>query len=189
MLSGIGPAEHLKETGAPTLVDLPVGDNLQDHLAAWFSWTRNGAGAFTDLMRADRIALAMARAYMFGTGPATSVPTALFAFVRTDDRAMRLISSSCSARTIPRRKSGFPACARLRQTRSASGRRCCTRRAVAPCDCAPSTRSSSPKIAFNFLTDPADMQTIIEGSRRALDVAAQKPLDGYRAPAPPKGMV
>ena len=40
MLSGIGPAEHLAALGIETLVDLPVGRNLQDHLAAWFSWNR-----------------------------------------------------------------------------------------------------------------------------------------------------
>ena len=32
MLSGVGPAEHLREHGIPVLVDLPgVGRNLQDH--------------------------------------------------------------------------------------------------------------------------------------------------------------
>ena len=32
MLSGIGPAAHLKEHGLPVLVDAPeVGANLQDH--------------------------------------------------------------------------------------------------------------------------------------------------------------
>ena len=31
MLSGIGPKNHLQEVGIPTLVDLPVGYNLQDH--------------------------------------------------------------------------------------------------------------------------------------------------------------
>eukprot|EP00405_Crypthecodinium_cohnii_P015417 CAMPEP_0206463330 /NCGR_PEP_ID=MMETSP0324_2-20121206/26534_1 /ASSEMBLY_ACC=CAM_ASM_000836 /TAXON_ID=2866 /ORGANISM="Crypthecodinium cohnii, Strain Seligo" /LENGTH=612 /DNA_ID=CAMNT_0053935705 /DNA_START=56 /DNA_END=1894 /DNA_ORIENTATION=+ len=32
MLSGIGPAAHLREVGLDCVVDLPVGDNLQDHL-------------------------------------------------------------------------------------------------------------------------------------------------------------
>ncbi len=32
LLSGIGPAEHLKEMGIPLHMDLPVGKNLQDHI-------------------------------------------------------------------------------------------------------------------------------------------------------------
>ncbi|CAL1673152.1 unnamed protein product [Lasius platythorax] len=32
MLSGIGPEQHLREMGIPSVVDLPVGKNLQDHL-------------------------------------------------------------------------------------------------------------------------------------------------------------
>lgn len=36
MLSGIGPKEHLTEMGIKTVVDLPVGENLQDHVS-WMS--------------------------------------------------------------------------------------------------------------------------------------------------------
>lgn len=32
MLSGIGPAEHLRDRDVAPIVDLPVGENLQDHL-------------------------------------------------------------------------------------------------------------------------------------------------------------
>lgn len=40
MLSGIGPAEHLRGHGVPVLVDLPgVGANLQDHLKLSIRWT------------------------------------------------------------------------------------------------------------------------------------------------------
>ena len=32
MLSGVGPAEHLREMGIPVVLDLPgVGQNLRDH--------------------------------------------------------------------------------------------------------------------------------------------------------------
>ncbi|CAG2060268.1 unnamed protein product [Timema podura] len=32
MLSGVGPAAHLRRLGIPVVVDLPVGENLHDHL-------------------------------------------------------------------------------------------------------------------------------------------------------------
>lgn len=42
MLSGIGPADHLTETGVDVRVDAPgVGSNLQDHPEAVISWESN----------------------------------------------------------------------------------------------------------------------------------------------------
>lgn len=81
MLSGIGPADHLREFGIDPLVNLPVGKNLQDHLAAWILWSRpQNTSPFRDLLRADRISAAFARAYLFGTGPATVPPGGMAAF-------------------------------------------------------------------------------------------------------------
>lgn len=42
MLSGIGPADHLRAHGIPVITDLPVGDNLQDHLFVPMSYTATG---------------------------------------------------------------------------------------------------------------------------------------------------
>ena len=78
MLSGIGHADHLKDMGIDLVADLPVGDNLQDHIAAWFNWFRSEPGEFYKLLRFDRIAMAMAQNYFFGTGPADSLPGAVF---------------------------------------------------------------------------------------------------------------
>ena len=44
MLSGIGPAKHLKQMGVEVKIDLPgVGENLQDHVAVPVSFTTHGS--------------------------------------------------------------------------------------------------------------------------------------------------
>ncbi|OAN81244.1 hypothetical protein A8B78_09565 [Jannaschia sp. EhC01] len=81
MLSGIGPADHLKGIGINPRVDLPVGQNLQDHLAAWVLWSRpHNTSPFRGLLRADRMSTAFARGYLFGSGPATVPPSGMAAF-------------------------------------------------------------------------------------------------------------
>ncbi len=83
MLSGIGPAEHLKQHGIKAIADLPVGKNLQDHLAMWIMWARpQNTSPFRDLLRADRISIAFMRAYLTGTGPATIPPSGIAAFTK-----------------------------------------------------------------------------------------------------------
>eukprot|EP00741_Cyanophora_paradoxa_P005819 tig00000113_g5640.t1 len=47
MLSGVGPAEHLREKNVPVVADLPgVGENLQDHPTVLLSW-KTAAGPYT----------------------------------------------------------------------------------------------------------------------------------------------
>src|ERR1700730_11708722 len=83
MLSGVGPAAHLRAMGIAPVADLPVGKNLQDHLAAIIFFRRRDESAFRREMRFDRMAVSMVRAYFFGTGPGTVVPGGLHAFVQT----------------------------------------------------------------------------------------------------------
>lgn len=43
LLSGVGPAAHLTEHGIPVVSDLPVGDNLHDHLFVPLTFLAKGA--------------------------------------------------------------------------------------------------------------------------------------------------
>ena len=190
MLSGIGPADHLREIGIDPLIDLPVGDNLQDHLAAWFSWTRRGPGYFHSVMRADRIARAMVQAYALGTGPGTIVPTALFAFIRTS-----LATDSPDVEFMFRAVAGnphiwFPGIKAPFQDGYGIRPALLHPKSRGQVRLSSSSAFDKPRIAYNFLTDPADMQTILEGTHRAIDVASRQPLDEYRgALSTPKTLV
>jgi 4-pyridoxate dehydrogenase len=84
MLSGIGPAEHLKDMGIDTLIDQPgVGANLQDHAAIAYEFAAAQPTGYQDNLRLDRLAMSMVRAYLFGTGFATSPPGGMTAFVKS----------------------------------------------------------------------------------------------------------
>jgi choline dehydrogenase-like flavoprotein len=83
MLSGVGPADHLQSMGIAPVADLPVGKNLEDHLAFFVQWRRRQPDPFHLTLRFDRIALNMLRAYLFSSGPAASLPGAIFAFIKS----------------------------------------------------------------------------------------------------------
>ncbi|MDF2116268.1 GMC family oxidoreductase N-terminal domain-containing protein [Roseiarcaceae bacterium H3SJ34-1] len=180
MLSGVGPAAHLRETGIEPLIDLPVGAGLQDHLAAWFSWSRNSPGPFHALMRADRISLAMIQAYLFGSGPGTSVPGNLFAFIKTESGLEYpdiefIFRATTGAPYIwfPGIKAPFEDAFAIRPAlmRQKSRGEVLLRS---------SDPTAPPRIHYNFLTHPDDLKTIIKGTRHALDVTHHKLMDTFR---------
>ena len=84
MLSGIGPAKHLRDHGINVLHDLPgVGANLQDHLAVMISYRRKSPGPFHSRVRFDRMAMVMLQAHFFSRGHATVLPGGLLGHVKS----------------------------------------------------------------------------------------------------------
>ena len=80
MLSGIGPAEQLREHGIAVAVDLPgVGENLQDHPAMSYAWEVPGGGSLADAEKPKALFEFLLRR----TGPLTSTVAEAFAFVRS----------------------------------------------------------------------------------------------------------
>ncbi len=85
MLSGIGDPEELRPHGIKVQAEVKgVGKNLQDHVMAPLPYRRKEPGPFHRHMRADRIALELAKCYFLGTGFATALPGPLVAFLKTD---------------------------------------------------------------------------------------------------------
>jgi choline dehydrogenase len=84
MLSGIGPAGHLRNHGIAVVADRPgVGANLQDHPIALSIWAAAGPFTFDRRLRLDRLALGVLRWKLFGSGFATGSPLSVQAFVRS----------------------------------------------------------------------------------------------------------
>jgi choline dehydrogenase-like flavoprotein len=77
MLSGIGPADELRAVGVDAVADLPVGKNLQDHIAVSVVYVRKTQGPSVGILRLDRIFGELAKAYITGTGFSVSPVTAL----------------------------------------------------------------------------------------------------------------
>ncbi|OLR90891.1 GMC family oxidoreductase [Actinokineospora bangkokensis] len=82
MLSGIGPAEHLREVGVDVRVGLAgVGDNLHDHPAAPVIWTTKGTTDLQDALTPARLLQWQA----LGRGPLSSNVGEGGGFLRTRD--------------------------------------------------------------------------------------------------------
>lgn len=85
MISGIGPKEHLTEKNITTIVDLPVGENLQDH------WALGGLTFVintTDSIRFERVATInnIMEYFSHHTGPLSAPSgTEALAFIDTKD--------------------------------------------------------------------------------------------------------
>jgi 4-pyridoxate dehydrogenase len=189
MLSGIGEADHLREVGIEPKVNLPgVGKNLQDHLSVDVHHARRNRGPFHAQMRLDRAAVNMVRAYVFGTGPGTVLPSALHAFLKTRRELavpdIQFLFRGAPARAYPWFPGITPAYEDsfgLRPVMLHPDSRGTVR-----------LRSADPgapvRIVQNFLATENDVRTIREGVKLARDIASRKGLDRFRgretAPGP-----
>jgi choline dehydrogenase/4-pyridoxate dehydrogenase len=84
MLSGLGPADHLRAVGIAPRVDLPqIGRNLQDHAAIRLAYERRVPSRLPAELRLDRLTFSMLRAALFGTGFAAEPAGGMTAFLKS----------------------------------------------------------------------------------------------------------
>ncbi len=180
MLSGIGDPDKLLKLGVRPTVALPgVGCNLQDHISTLVACSRTRPGPFHAQMRADRAAMTMAKAYLFGVGFATDLPCGSTAFLRSGPDA-----------TIPDIQFLFnaaPITAGPYMTpfkRAFSDGFACRVVLLRPESRGSVTLASAdpfaaPRIRQNCLATPKDIRTIRTGVRMCQNVMRQPALAAY----------
>ena len=187
--SGIGPGEELRGHGIDVVADLPVGRNLQDHLACLVTYARKSPGPFHDLMRADRAALAMLRAFAFGTGPATWLPAGVLAFIKSRPE-LEVPDIEFIFRGAPGNaglwfpgwrapfRDGYAIRPTLLHPKSRGRVTLASADALAP-----------PKIDFNFFDHPDDMATLRHGLDLAIELGERPEMAPVRGDclAPKRG--
>jgi 4-pyridoxate dehydrogenase len=181
MLSGIGDPDHLKEIGVtPVLAHRGVGNNLLDHYSTLVAHERREPGPFRKLTRADRLGLAVAQAFLMGTGPATDVPSGFMAFLKTSAAEVLPDLQLIYWGAAPDAGPWFPGIKKpwsdrfaLRQVLLRPESRGTVR-----------LRSANPKdlvlIRQNFLSTDKDVKVLRDGIKMTRDIFAQAPLDSAR---------
>lgn len=181
MLSGIGPAAHLKENGIAVLHDLAaVGGHLQDHLCHDVSFLSLQPNWNRTLGSPWRRFLAGLRYVLTRTGPLSTGTSHAGGFVRSSPTRPRpniqLYYSPLSRETDVVR----PGRMALPDPYMAFVMSACNTRpkseGTVRLKCA--DPQAPPAIRFNFLDHPDDLSELIEGVRLVRRIAQAEPLAG-----------
>jgi 4-pyridoxate dehydrogenase len=180
MLSGIGDGDELRRHGIAVKLHHPhVGKNLQDHMGASVEAIRTEPGPLQKGLRLDRIAVDIARAHFFGTGPAATVMNNVQAYLKSDP-SQKLPDIQFLFRVAP-----LDAGAYLPPFKppylDGYGVRAVVLRPESRGELA--LASGDPhapiKIAPNFFSRDKDLKVVRDGMRMAREVFAQAPLKRF----------
>ncbi len=190
MLSGVGDPDQLRMHRITVQAPLKgVGKNLQDHVMAPLPYRRKEPGPFQRNMRLDRLAVELAKGFLFGTGFTTDLPGPIAAFLKSephlpvpDVQILFHAGPIAGGPYLPPFKNAFP-----------------DGFAFIPAVLRPESRgevklaSADPaaplRIHQNFLSTDRDWKTLRAGMRMARDIARQSPLAPFAQAelAPGKG--
>jgi choline dehydrogenase-like flavoprotein len=185
LLSGIGPADHLRQVGVPMVHDLPgVGANLQDHLDLYVICECRGDFTYDNVVKPHRTVWAGLQYLLFKQGPVASTLFETGGFAQADkagrcpDIQFHLGSGSgIEAGVAKLRNAGVTLNTAFLHPRSRGTVRL---KSADPAD--------HPLIDPNYWADPHDRAMSIEGLKIGREIMRQKALEPFilaeRMPGP-----
>ncbi|MFZ2005057.1 MAG: choline dehydrogenase [Stellaceae bacterium] len=179
MLSGIGPGAHLGQHGIAVVHDLPgVGRNLQDHYSAPIKLKAGLPITVNDVMLSNFRKLKVGiQYYTMRTGPLAMIssPAALFAKTRPE-LATPDVKISISPFSADRPQDGlhkFSGFTTIAYQLRPESRGEIKLKSANPAD--------PPAMIPNYLSDPVDQQTIVDGLKLCRQILAHPSLQQYVA--------
>lgn len=177
LLSGIGPADHLRSIGADVVHDLKgVGENLQEHPNLLNIYRTKGKQGLSRYLRLDRATLSVMQWALTGEGPFATAGTMANIFTRTRPELRRPDIQIIAMPVHQHAELWFPGItkppvyaytARVGVLHALS-RGWVRLRSADPLDL--------PRIRFNMFTEQADMDAMIKAVRLSRDLFAQAPM-------------
>ncbi len=178
MLSGIGPADHLREQGIAVAHDLPgVGENLQDHIVAPLRYACNKPVSIKNqlgLLGRARIGLEWVL-FKRGLGASNFFEVGAFfdsgpgaPYINMQHEFIGFLADFQDGKVVL--GDGFQYF--VSQMRPQSRGRIRLKSA---------DPKSHPAIHFNYLDDIRDVNEMVDGIKRTREMAAQKPWDEFRS--------
>jgi len=169
MLSGIGPADHLRELGLEVVRDLPgVGQGMQDHnMVPVMALSTPGQGYFAE-DRGWRLVRNLVRYALARNGPLASNGSETVAFINPDDPEAEPTIQIYGLGFLPpgvAEAPGVMLCPTLIRPRSKGWMRL---RSADPAD--------QPLLSPNYFAEPEDLATMVRAVRFCREVLQTKPL-------------
>jgi choline dehydrogenase len=176
LLSGVGPADELRQLGIEVVHSLPgVGKNLQDHLEIDLQWECTRPITINGLLKPHKMALIGLQWLLFKSGVAAVNQCHVGAFVRSRPEIAHAniqfhFFPVCFNGWVPRKdRHGFRVGAGpMRPTSQGT----LTLRSADPLD--------APILDPNYLATENDMQELRASYALIQEIVAQKPFDPYR---------
>jgi choline dehydrogenase len=175
MLSGIGPADHLRAIGVPVVHDLPgVGQSLQDHIEIQLTFVLKDPVSHSRHLRPDRALAALAQWAVFKTGPCATTGFDVGAMIATRSSVpdvQAYLYPALTDGTAPRRDlHGF-----------GLGIGCNAARGRGEVRLASADPAADPAVDPRYLSEPDDLRALVDGVQVARAIAASDGLSGLVA--------
>jgi choline dehydrogenase len=177
MLSGVGPADRLKEVGIRPLLDLPgVGKNLVEHPFMFLGWNLK-PGVFRSELRFDRATVWVLLWALFGKGLFATNGAAGNLFIRTEPNLDRPdMQFTCMSGEVSARELWFPLVGKKPPHTLGVGLSMIKQDSRGEVWLRSADPNDPPRILFNLFKERSDMDRAIRGLKAIRNIYGREPL-------------